>query len=113
MEGSQLRGSTRPTVSDINKLEEVNGRTIAYAAVLLSDLRHMSCRSLTWALNQARFSISDACEFKHADLHFYYPTFYYAIVDWFKEFPNDEYVVETLKWWNKQVHILIMRKSVH
>jgi len=85
VEESKLRGSTRPTVSDLNKLEEVNGRTIAYAAVL------------------ARFSISDACEYKHADLHFHYPTFYYAIVDWFEEFPDDEHVVETLKWWNKKI----------
>jgi hypothetical protein len=47
VEESKLRGSTRPTVSDINKLDEVNGRTIAYAAVLVSEPGPMLYRSLT------------------------------------------------------------------
>jgi hypothetical protein len=103
VEESKLRGSTRPTVSDINKLDEVNGRTIAYTAVLVSEQRPISrsTQITDLILNQARFSISDACEYNHADLHFHYPTFYYAVVDWFEGFPDDELAVGTLKWWNK------------
>jgi hypothetical protein len=46
-------------------------------------------------------ALSDVQEFSPIDLHFNYEEFYYAIVMWFEDDPEDELVNETVAWWNK------------
>lgn len=85
MEETKSRHSSRPTVATLCKLTSVTGRTIAYAAT------------------HVRFALSDAQEFSPIDLHFNYEEFYYAIVTWFEDDPEDEIVNETISWWNKKI----------
>ncbi|KAF8227854.1 hypothetical protein L208DRAFT_1210488, partial [Tricholoma matsutake] len=83
MEETKLHHSSRPTVAALCKLTSVTGRTIAYATT------HVC------------FTLSDAQEFSPIDLHFNYKEFYYAIMMWFKDDPEDELVNEMIAWWNK------------
>jgi hypothetical protein len=40
-------------------------------------------------------------EYAYKDVHFNYEDFYYCIVSWFEEFPDDQVILDTLDWWKK------------
>ncbi|KAK0442554.1 hypothetical protein EV421DRAFT_1903980 [Armillaria borealis] len=72
-------------IAKINRMHQVTGCHIAYAAC------------------QTRYVLSSKTAWCEQDSAFNMNTFYIAIVDLFKQYPNDEWVTVMLGWWNEQV----------
>ncbi|SJL13005.1 uncharacterized protein ARMOST_16441 [Armillaria ostoyae] len=82
---TKQEGKKRRNIAKINRMHQVTGRHIAYAAC------------------QTRYALSSKTAWCEQDGAFNMNTFYVAIVDLFEQYPDDEWVTATLGWWNEQV----------
>ncbi|KAK0434992.1 uncharacterized protein EV420DRAFT_1770805 [Desarmillaria tabescens] len=78
-------GPKQQGIAKINGMHKVTGHHLAYAAC------------------QARYALSSKDTWSISDGAVRMDVFYDAIVDLFEKHPEDEWTVDTLKWWNEQV----------
>lgn len=82
---TKQEGPKRGSIAKINGIQSVTGCQIAYAAC------------------QAHYALSSKDGWTEQDGAFDMATFYDSIVALFESYPDDEWALDTLAWWNEEI----------
>lgn len=98
----------RPSKARLHGLTGVTGRTIAYTCVIVS-LYHSSHSNASCSSTKTRIALR-GLGWGIDDGDFEYQVFYQNIVSMFEDNPEDDWVKETLAWWQEYGDIFFMHQ---